>query len=116
MQRDNIASADCTGLSSLDIAPTEIETLLSAIHGPGLKDAIRGRLPTRRTQPIALRAPLRREGAHGYIRKRDCSARGPALSEGGQATILTEIIRLSRGYSAPINPQLKDMSYQNDDN
>jgi hypothetical protein len=39
------ASADCPGLSSLDIAPTEIETLLSAIHGPGLKDAIRGRLP-----------------------------------------------------------------------
>jgi NADH dehydrogenase len=30
MQRDNIASADCPGLSSLDIAPTEIETLVSA--------------------------------------------------------------------------------------
>ena len=28
MQRDNIASADCPGLSSLDIAPTEIETIL----------------------------------------------------------------------------------------
>jgi hypothetical protein len=31
MQRDNIASADCPGLSSLDIAPTEIETLVSAV-------------------------------------------------------------------------------------
>ena len=31
MQRDNIASTDCPGLSSLDIAPTEIETLVSAI-------------------------------------------------------------------------------------
>jgi len=31
MRRDNIASADCPGLSSLDIAPTEIETLLSAV-------------------------------------------------------------------------------------
>lgn len=30
MQRDNIASTDCPGLSSLDIAPTEIETLVSA--------------------------------------------------------------------------------------
>jgi uncharacterized protein YbjT (DUF2867 family) len=30
MQRDNIASADCPGLSSLDITLTEIETLLSA--------------------------------------------------------------------------------------
>jgi len=33
MRRDNIASADCPGLSSLDIAPTEIETLLSAATG-----------------------------------------------------------------------------------
>ncbi len=31
MQRDNIASADCPGLSSLDIAATEIETLVSAV-------------------------------------------------------------------------------------
>ena len=31
MQRDNIASADCAGLPSLDIAPTEIETL-SYLH------------------------------------------------------------------------------------
>jgi len=31
MQCDNIASADCPGLSSLDIAPTEIETLVSAV-------------------------------------------------------------------------------------
>jgi uncharacterized protein YbjT (DUF2867 family) len=31
MQRDNIACADCPGLSSLDIAPTEIETLVSAV-------------------------------------------------------------------------------------
>jgi NADH dehydrogenase len=31
MRRDNIASADCPGLSSLDIAPTEIETLVSAV-------------------------------------------------------------------------------------
>ena len=31
MQRDNIASADWPGLSSLDIAPTEIETLVSAV-------------------------------------------------------------------------------------
>jgi NADH dehydrogenase len=30
MQRDNIASTDCPGLSSLDIAPMEIETLVSA--------------------------------------------------------------------------------------
>ena len=29
-QRDNIASADCSGLSSMDIAPMEIETLVSA--------------------------------------------------------------------------------------
>jgi hypothetical protein len=35
MQRDNIASADCPGLSSLDIAPTEIETLLSAFMDRG---------------------------------------------------------------------------------
>jgi uncharacterized protein YbjT (DUF2867 family) len=31
MQRDNIASADRPGLSSLDIAPTEIEPLVSAV-------------------------------------------------------------------------------------
>jgi hypothetical protein len=31
MQRDNIASADCPGLSSLDIAPTDLETLVSAV-------------------------------------------------------------------------------------
>jgi len=31
MQRDNIASAGCPGLSSLDIAPTQIETLVSAV-------------------------------------------------------------------------------------
>ena len=31
MQRDNIASANCPGRSSLDIAPTEIETLVSAV-------------------------------------------------------------------------------------
>jgi uncharacterized protein YbjT (DUF2867 family) len=31
MQRDNIASGDCPGLSSLDIAPTEIENLLSLV-------------------------------------------------------------------------------------
>jgi NADH dehydrogenase len=31
MQRDNIASADCPSLSSLDIAPTEIETLVSPV-------------------------------------------------------------------------------------
>jgi hypothetical protein len=30
MQRDNIASGNVPGLSSLDIAPTEIETLVSA--------------------------------------------------------------------------------------
>jgi uncharacterized protein YbjT (DUF2867 family) len=30
MQRDNVASADCPGLSTLGIAPTEIETLVSA--------------------------------------------------------------------------------------
>src|SRR3984893_16922594 len=35
MQRDNIASADCPGLSSLDIAPTEIETLVSAFMDRG---------------------------------------------------------------------------------
>jgi hypothetical protein len=35
MQRDNIASADCPGQSSLDIAPTEIETLLSAFMDRG---------------------------------------------------------------------------------
>jgi hypothetical protein len=33
MQRDNVASTDCPGLSSLDIAPTEIETLVSAVVG-----------------------------------------------------------------------------------
>lgn len=44
MQRDNIASADCPGLSSLDIAPTESKR--SYLHSwTGLKDAIRGRLP-----------------------------------------------------------------------
>jgi NADH dehydrogenase len=31
MERDNIASANCPGLSSLDIAPTEIETIVSAV-------------------------------------------------------------------------------------
>jgi NADH dehydrogenase len=31
MQRDNIASGDCPGLSSLDIAPTEIENLVSLV-------------------------------------------------------------------------------------
>ena len=31
MQRDNVASTDCFGLSSLNIAPAEIEPLLSAI-------------------------------------------------------------------------------------
>ena len=31
MQRDNIASAGCPGLSSLDIAPTQIEMLVSAV-------------------------------------------------------------------------------------
>jgi uncharacterized protein YbjT (DUF2867 family) len=31
MRRDNIASADRPGLSSLDITPTEVETLLSAV-------------------------------------------------------------------------------------
>jgi uncharacterized protein YbjT (DUF2867 family) len=35
MQRDNIASADCPGLSSLDIAPTEVETLVSAFMERG---------------------------------------------------------------------------------
>lgn len=35
MRRDNIASADCPGLSSLDIAPTEIETLVSAFMDRG---------------------------------------------------------------------------------
>ena len=35
MQRDNIASTDCPGLSSLDIAPTEVETLLSAFMDRG---------------------------------------------------------------------------------
>jgi uncharacterized protein YbjT (DUF2867 family) len=35
MQRDNIASADSPGLSSLDIAPTGIETLLSAFIDSG---------------------------------------------------------------------------------
>jgi uncharacterized protein YbjT (DUF2867 family) len=35
VQRDNIASADCPGLSSLDIAPTEIETLVSAFMDRG---------------------------------------------------------------------------------
>jgi NADH dehydrogenase len=33
MQRDNVASADCPGLASLGIVPTEIETLLSAVVG-----------------------------------------------------------------------------------
>ena len=33
MQRDNVASTDCSGLSRLNIAPAEIETLLSAILG-----------------------------------------------------------------------------------
>jgi NADH dehydrogenase len=33
MQRDNVASSDCPGLSSLKIAPVEIETLLSGILG-----------------------------------------------------------------------------------
>ena len=33
MQRDNIASAGCPGLSNLDIAPTQIETLVSAVMG-----------------------------------------------------------------------------------
>jgi hypothetical protein len=28
MQRDNVFSADCAGLSSLDITPTEIDTLV----------------------------------------------------------------------------------------
>src|SRR5439155_24496234 len=36
MQRDNIASADCPGLPSLDIAPTEIETLVSAVLDRGM--------------------------------------------------------------------------------
>jgi hypothetical protein len=31
MQRDNIASADRPGLSSLDIVPTELEKLASVI-------------------------------------------------------------------------------------
>jgi hypothetical protein len=31
MQRDNIASADRPGLSSLDITPTEVETLATAV-------------------------------------------------------------------------------------
>jgi uncharacterized protein YbjT (DUF2867 family) len=31
MQRDNIASGDCPGLSRLDIAPTEIEKLVSLV-------------------------------------------------------------------------------------
>ena len=31
MQRDNIASGDCPGLSRLDIAPTEIENLVSLV-------------------------------------------------------------------------------------
>ena len=31
MQRDNIASGDCPGLSRLDIAPTEIENLISLV-------------------------------------------------------------------------------------
>ena len=31
MQRDKVASADCSGLSSLGITPTEIETLVSAV-------------------------------------------------------------------------------------
>jgi hypothetical protein len=31
MQRDNVISTDCPGLSSLNIAPAEIEPLLSAI-------------------------------------------------------------------------------------
>jgi len=31
MQRDNIALADRPGLSNLDITPTEIETLVSAL-------------------------------------------------------------------------------------
>jgi hypothetical protein len=31
MHRDHIASADCPGLSSLDITPTEVETLVSAV-------------------------------------------------------------------------------------
>ena len=31
LQRDNVPSVDCPGLSSLDIAPTQIETLVSAI-------------------------------------------------------------------------------------
>jgi uncharacterized protein YbjT (DUF2867 family) len=33
MQRDNVPSADCSGLPSLDIAPTEIDTLLSGVTG-----------------------------------------------------------------------------------
>ena len=31
MQRDNIASSDCPGLSRLDIAPTEIENLVPLV-------------------------------------------------------------------------------------
>jgi uncharacterized protein YbjT (DUF2867 family) len=31
MQRDNVASADCPGLSTLEIAPADIETLVSAV-------------------------------------------------------------------------------------
>ena len=33
MQRNNIASGDCPGLSRLDIAPTEIENLVSLVMG-----------------------------------------------------------------------------------
>jgi uncharacterized protein YbjT (DUF2867 family) len=31
MQRDNVPAVDCPGLSSLDITPTEIDTLVSAV-------------------------------------------------------------------------------------
>ena len=33
MQEDNVPSADCPGLPSLDITPTEIDTLVSAVTG-----------------------------------------------------------------------------------
>ena len=31
MQRDNVSSVDCPGLSNLDITPTEIDTLVCAV-------------------------------------------------------------------------------------
>src|SRR5215472_5102338 len=38
MQRDNVPSVNCPGLSSLDLTPTEIDTLVSAVTPPFIKN------------------------------------------------------------------------------